>query len=256
MDSDSNIKGFEHRALMAARLIAFAIPPGPVVQDPGPVFGDLGCFGIDTDEWREKNRVELFRGKVNRWILARTMRDNPSPSDVEGTLVAVFTKWFDGSPLDPAFSKLLPEGNVAGVTDGIRIIKAAREPMTFSDPKQRRETLTHVPTVNGANGVLFLEVEFNYRGLPDTLPWPVRTAPGVLGSLASRVNCPVDADWMLVETAEPVKEAPPKPDTLEALTKAAGDVIARPIEKTVWWLTGLAIVAAGGVLLVRKAAGR
>jgi hypothetical protein len=249
----------DRRAHHAAMLIAFADRAPHAFEKFGTetvVFGDLGCPDIDTDEWREQNRVKLFGGKVNRWILARTLRDNPSPSDLEGTLVAVMTKWFDGSPLDPAFSKLLPDGNVAGVTDGIRIVRTSKTPIGFSVPAERRESLTSIPTVNPEGGVVLLEVEFNYRGLPDSLPWPVRTAPGMLGSLTSTVNCPVNADWMLVETAEPVKEAPPKPDLLNALTVAAVDVIATPIQQTVWWLAGLAIVAAGGIYAVRRAAGR
>ena len=36
------------------------------------LFGDLGCPGVDVDEWRKQNRVPLFPGKVNRWVLVRT----------------------------------------------------------------------------------------------------------------------------------------------------------------------------------------
>jgi hypothetical protein len=50
------------------------------------LIGDLGCPGVDVDEWRKRNRVPLFPGKVNRWVLVRTTRDNPTPEDLKNTL--------------------------------------------------------------------------------------------------------------------------------------------------------------------------
>ncbi len=43
--------------------------------------GDVGCQGVDVDDWRKRNRVPLFPGKVNRWVLIRTTRDDPTPDD-------------------------------------------------------------------------------------------------------------------------------------------------------------------------------
>ena len=82
--------------------------------------GDLGCPDIDVDNWRLDNRVPLFRSKVNRWILVRTLRDDPSPDDLKNTLAATFMKWFSGTTLDPA---LTFHGTTRSATADLRLCR-------------------------------------------------------------------------------------------------------------------------------------
>jgi len=198
--------------------------------------GDLGCAGVDTDRWLEANRVQLFPGKINRWVLARTLRDRPGPEDLQNTLIAVFNKWFSGSPIDPAISLPLdPKDKRAGVTDGIRIVSVNPERPVLQDTIQTRERLpmSPPPTLNAKSEVIFLTVEFNYRGLNKELAWPVCTAPGIFGvQLKSTTNCPLDADWMLTDVASPLQEAPPKKDVVDIITDETGNVL-KPVVKAV-----------------------
>lgn len=228
----------------------------------GTVVGDLGCADVDTEKWMETNRVKLFPGKVNRWVLVRTLRDKPDPQDLQNTLVAVFNKWFGTDPLDPAFSLGLPEKDKrAGSTDGFKIINAGPVQPTLSKTIQRRETLPMgpTPTINGKGGVIFLTVTFNYRGLNKDRPWPVRTAPGIIGvQLESRANCPVDADWILSDVGEPEADAPPKrdlPDIIhEEVIKPTVNAVAEGAQDVVLWALGLSLLVAGGLFVARKAA--
>lgn len=224
--------------------------------------GDLGCTDVDTERWMAENRVKLFPGKVNRWVLARTLRDKPDPKDLQNTLVAVFNKWFGTDPLDPAFSLGLPEKDKrAGSTDGFKIVFAGPTRPVLSKTIQTREHIPMgpVPTVNGKGGVIFLTVTFNYRGLNLDRPWPVRTAPGVIGvQLESSANCPIDADWMLTDVGEPEADAPPRrdlPDAIhEEIIKPAVTAVADAAQSVVWWALGLSLLVAGGIYAVRKAA--
>lgn len=191
--------------------------------------GDLGCSGIDTEKWQANNRVPLFPGKMNRWLLARTLRDNPEPTDIRNTLLAVFNKWFEGSPIDPV---LADKGGAPGVVDNVRIVRRSLTPISLSNVARRREDLPgELPTVNGANGVLWLEVEFACRAMASSMPWPVRTAPGVIGvQVQSSARCPINADWILLEAGKPLAEAPPEVPITNILAQATGEVIADTLD--------------------------
>jgi hypothetical protein len=186
--------------------------------------GDLGCSGIDVEKWRAENRAPLYPGKMNRWLLVRTLRDKPDPKDIELTLLAVFNKWFEGSPLDPALTT--KEGGRAGPVDNIHIVRSSRSPLSLREVSYRREQLATLPTVNGTGGLIYLEVHFACRVLAESMPWPVRTAPGIVGvQLTSSAECPLNADWMLSEVGAPLEDAPPEVPILNVLENKTGEVL-------------------------------
>ena len=98
-------------------------------------FGDLGCPGVDVDKWRDANRAPLFPGKINRWLLVRTTRDDPTPDDLKNTLAATFARWFSGTPFDPA----LPfDGTTRSATaDLVRLERASTERLNLAHPARR-----------------------------------------------------------------------------------------------------------------------
>lgn len=185
--------------------------------------GDLGCAGIDVEKWRSNNRAPLYPGKMNRWLLVRTLRDNPDEEDVRLTLLAVFNKWFEGSPIDPV---LTSGGGAPGPVDNISIVRSSRAAFQLADVVRRREDLSTLPTVNASGGVFYLEVHFACRALAKDMPWPVRTAPGVFGvQLASSSECPLNTDWMLSEVGKPTTEAPPERPLVDVLAGKTGEVL-------------------------------
>ena len=180
---------------------------------PKVTIGDLGCSGVDVAKWRAANTVKLAKDKVNRWIVCRNIDDNPDENTLKKSLVGFFSKTFEREITDAA-SQIVDLYNV-GPADDIRIIRATREPITgFKDSQtwQRREKLPEgpIPFMKSGN-VIYLEVVFNYRGALEEVSWPVakRGLTSVIGP-ESFTYCPVEADWLLLETAVPTIPAPPK----------------------------------------------
>ena len=83
--------------------------------------GDLGCPGVDLGEWKRNNQIPLYPGKMNTWVLVRTLRDSPDSEALMGSVWAVFNQWFEGDPFDPIFTDLLSDemGDHIGPTDHI-----------------------------------------------------------------------------------------------------------------------------------------
>jgi hypothetical protein len=210
--------------------------------------GDLGCPGIDVDDWRKRNRVPLLPGKVNRWVLVRTTRDDPTPDDLKNTLAAVFVKWFEGTVLDPA---LVFKGTTRSATaDLIKLEKVSKDRLSFDHPARRREELPGVgPTVAPGN-VVWLEVSFSYRGQQKDMPWPVRTGAAV--QLTSSAQCPIGADWMLDSVQTPTEDAPPERSSGDK----AGEVVSETASSvasglfSLLWLP-LAALGIAAVLVLR-----
>jgi hypothetical protein len=221
--------------------------------------GDLGCPGIDVDKWREDNRAPLFPAKINRWILVRTTRDDPTPDDLKNTLAATFERWFAGTPLDPA----LPFNGTtrSGAADLIRLERVSKDRLTFDQPVRRREELPGMTPSVVAGGVVWLEVTFAYRGQLLSMPWPVRTGAAV--QLTSQAECPVGADWMLDTVAFPAVAAPPEMSSTEKAGTALGDTASKAgaaasgaaakVLDSLW--TPLLLLAGGAVffLLLKRA---
>ncbi len=218
---------------------------GREIIGPDAVIGDLGCSGVDLDEWRSHNRVRLYPGKINHWIVARTLKDTPTPDDVKQTLYAVMNKWFKGSPIDPSIE--LEDGGRAGATDGISVVAASKERLSVPNQTQLRSALTYppIPTITAKAPVVYIHVRFNYRGLAESLPWPVRTSPGWAGvQLASSAECPIDADWMLISAGKATEKAPPKKTVPEAMHKGAAEVAEKSGE-VIMNIVGTPLIVAG-----------
>jgi len=190
--------------------------------------GELGCAGVDLEKWRTANVVPLFPGKMNHWVLVRTLRDQPTATDLDRTLYAVMNKWFRGAPIDPVLDTEEGGRAGAGAVDNLRIVKTSPAPILLPNPARRREEIPGpMPTLNAEGGFTYLAVEFAYRGIPTTLPWPVRTAPGVMGvQLASSAECIHDVDWMLSEAGGPGPDAPPEKSLLDVMTEKGSDILA------------------------------
>ncbi|HEX3853060.1 MAG TPA: hypothetical protein VHW01_18990 [Polyangiaceae bacterium] len=210
--------------------------------------GDLGCQGVDVDDWRKRNRVPLFPGKVNRWVLIRTTRDDPTPDDLKNTLAAVFSKWFEGTVLDPA---LVFKGTTRSATaDLIKLEKVSKDRLSVANPARRREDLPGVsPTVAPGNFV-WLEVTFAYRGQQTDMPWPVRT--GAAMQLTSSAQCPIGADWVLDSAQTPTENAPPEQssgDKAREVVADTADTVTSGLFSLLW--VPLAAIGVAAVLVLR-----
>lgn len=218
--------------------------------------GDLGCPGVDVDDWQRQNRVPLFPGKMNRWVLVRTLRDNPTPDDLKQTLAATFSKWFGGMPFDPV---LTSDGTTRSANaDLIKLERVSKERLSFPESARRREQLPgQLPTVRSGE-VVWLEVSFAYRGQLVDMPWPVRTGAAV--QLDTSARCPVNSDWMLDSVAVPTANAPPEKSSTDKAGDALGGAAGQLGEGllSALWLP-LALVGAGLIVYfasVRAASGR
>lgn len=214
--------------------------------------GDLGCQGVDVDDWRKRNRVPLFPGKVNRWVLIRTTRDDPTPDDLKNTLAAVFSKWFEGTVLDPA---LVFKGTTRSATaDLIKLEKVSKDRLSVANPARRREDLPGVsPTVAPGNFV-WLEVTFAYRGQQTDMPWPVRT--GAAMQLTSSAQCPIGADWVLDSAQTPTEKAPPEQssgDKAAEVVSDTADTVTSGLFSLLW--VPLAAIGVAAVLVLRARRG-
>ncbi|HKY35217.1 MAG TPA: hypothetical protein VJN18_04705 [Polyangiaceae bacterium] len=207
--------------------------------------GDLGCPGIDVEEWQKQNRAPLFPGKVNRWILVRTLRDNPTPDELKDTLAATFSKWFGGMPFDPV---LPSQGTTRSATaDLIKLERVSKERLSFPLTARRREELPGISPMVGSGEFVWLEVSFAYRGQLRDMAWPVRVGAAV--QLQSSANCPIGADWILDSAAVPTVDAPPEKSSTEKAGEAITDTaqgVGRGLLKVLW--IPLTIVGVGLVL--------
>ena len=204
--------------------------------------GDVGCSDVDVDAWEKENRAPLFPNKVNRWVLVRTLRDNPTPDDLKTTLAATFSKWFDGTPFDAA----LPSDNTtrSANADLIKLERVSKERLSFPQSARRREQLPGILPTLKPGEIVWLEVSFAYRGQLVDMPWPVRTGAAV--QLKSSARCPVEADWMLDSAAVPTVDAPPEKSSADKAGDALGGAaqkVGSGILDAVW--LPLALVGAG-----------
>lgn len=218
-----------------------------------PTIGDLGCLGIDVEKWLQQNRVPLFPGKINRWLLARTLRDNPSDAKVKNSLLDSFARWFPGGWVTDPWFETSEGGRTEGL-DGLRIVNASKnENSNFADAVKRREECTILPTVESSKGVLYVEVVFNYRSQADNIAWPVDVLHDLASDpfpLQSLQSCPDRADWILVAVGRPAGNVvePKSMATVasELIFKPAGDIaetavssLLRPALIPLWVIIGV-----------------
>jgi len=196
--------------------------------------GDLLC-NYDMAKFNETNKVPLLANSWNRWVLARTTKDNPSPIDVENTLRGVFAHWFrwtvnsrpdqTGSPVDASvlYAVHAPEtcagqaGELAGngrvntsrhgAVDLLHPVKITNDQPLYTNAQllvmpngkpAKREYVDPLPTVVGP-GVIWVVADFVWRGTTTSIPWPVARA----STMGIRNDCAEDADWALWAAVRP-----------------------------------------------------
>jgi hypothetical protein len=209
--------------------------------------GDLGCLGVDTDEWAASNRCPMFPGMTNRWVLLRTLRDRADDTFVRQSLQAVLAKWLE------RITGWDPVGEYVGHTrvgpaDNIKVLSIVRgriEPSQLPDDWRdayRREQLRHppLPTLTGGDYCSLL-VEFDWRSQVADIPWPIWTGGAV--ALTSTRHCPVDCDWMLDRAGIALRQSPPEVPLGEQVEEAVSRAGAAAIRSV-----SLPLVV-GGVLL-------
>lgn len=173
-----------------------------------------GCPGADVEAFKAANRAPLYAQKWNRWVLVRTLRDDPSPDVIKDTLAAVFQRWFSGDPW------IRMSGTTeAGNADLIRLVRSSREPILVSPVAKTSADCDPVPLVV-SGPLIYLEIEFVYRGKLASIAWP---------AWRSGQWCPVDADWILWEAAKPetARAVPGHVTVGDRLAKSAGEAVDR-----------------------------
>ncbi len=208
-----------------------------------PHIGDLNCPAIDIDTFQAICRAPLFPGHVNRWVLVRTLSDEPDDETLRRSVAAVFAQWFKSSSewgwlIDAAVEY---KGTTsAGHADLIRIVRTSRESISWTPTVARRDDLLILPFIHGTP--IWIAVEFAYRGTASDMPWPVHKVPPMW--LPINPWCPVGADWILDSVGEAVDVAPPAMSASEKAREAFGDAVASAGKSAREALSD----AAGGVL--------
>lgn len=233
--------------------------------------GDVGCSGINLDDWKTRNRVKLYPGQRIRWIFARSTDDKASLDDIraqaEGSFgtASVFQKWFDPVALLPGD---LTETE-AGKIDNLKVLGiGTREAMIAAGQAaglviaQKAEDmpgpiLVRLPKV-------YVLVEFIYRGTQNSMPWPVYD-----DAVIARKWCPTEAQWGLSIAFGQGKDAAvvPKETTLsnpstytplpssETIAKTADELsdAAKALPKAINWALvagAVAVAVVGGALII------
>lgn len=126
-----------------------------------------GAFSDDATAFQVANRCPLFRGRLNRWILRRTLVGRPTDADMLGDVAVVLGQWFSPSHVW-GVGELV--GNVRGLARR-RTLDVVGEVAATSD------FLKPVPCVLG-DAFASLAVEFFYFGRAVDMPWPVLDCEG------------------------------------------------------------------------------
>ena len=207
------------------------------------VVGDLGCSGVDVDAWEKENRAPLFPNKVNRWILVRTLRDNPTPDDLKMTLAATFSKWFTGTPFDAAFPS---DGTTRSANADLIRARTRLEGAPFVSTHRATSRAAARSAANAEAGRCRLargELRLSRPTGRHAMAGSDRCAAP---ALYAAHDVPVDADWMLDSAAVPTVDAPPEKSSTDKANEALGGAAQR-VGNTLFdalWLP-LALVGAG-----------
>lgn len=212
----------------------------------------MGC-DVNVEQWQKNNRVTLHRGKVNTWVLARTLRDRPDTEVIEDTARAVMSKWFYGMPLDHLY------GDAGYAVDAVKVVASGPHRPPPMPGAQLRSKLDTIPLLRPEGGVAYVTLTFNYRGYDTSMPWPVYTSNWSFTREGK--SCPIECDWMLLAASnpkadDPLPEAPEEMSILDKLdVYADGNVLgdAYDLLSTVTKIAGLAAGVFVAVQVVRIA---
>lgn len=197
----------------------------------------MSC-SVDPKAWGAKNRVTLYPGKVQTWVLAHALTDNPTHAEIvsraEEFMRVVFDETGWGSSLDAS-------GDLGKIIDDFKVVSLSYSRPAPSPGDQRREKLSSIPLLQSTSqGAVYLTVQFNYRGSHRGMPWPVYLL-GTNWPWTTR-DCPTDVNWMLIQAAG----EKPETTTNTGTTSPAVTLPAAPDEKS-WW-DKLPTTGAGGAV--------
>ena len=276
------------RAFALAHSASGWIPGSPsALGTGGYAVGDLGCSGVNVDEWKRQNRVKLYPGERHRWLLAistakstsgllgsdlSTMSEDELRTNIEGGVAngSIFGKWFEkiaGIPLSGEFT------GTSGKIDNLRMLAfGSKETMLAVAEKsglvaEARADDTKNPTVDVPAPKVYALVEFIYRSVQDSMPWPVYN-----DLVLANKWCPLGAQVALsvaFRQSKDSKDVPketsllnpstfipgvPSTDDIAAAAKSLGAGIgsaAKGIGEGVLYL-GLGIAALAAVVMIKK----
>lgn len=208
---------------------------------------------IDVEVWKRSNRVTLDRQKMNHWILAVSLNENPSGADVKQNIYNALVRWqgnfidfywdigtetriVDFDNLDLKFLWTGVEPSPLGVLSE----KLKMQTELGGNITQSRGALPGpVPTLVAGN-VAYYRLDFAYRGTLSSLPWPVARADWYAWESD---YCPINAEIVLMAAGVPT-EAPAEKSAQERLDDALKGATLSLTSALFW--PGLII---GGVLL-------
>lgn len=118
-------------------------------------------------DFHRLNRCPLWRGRLNRWILRRSLHDRPTDAAILEGVGGALARWFDRG---------LPWG-VNQLTGSVKGL-ARRRPLELAGDLVASSAL--LPTWPTLAGDTFASValEFLYMGEADDMPWPVLSPDG------------------------------------------------------------------------------
>lgn len=211
----------------------------------------LDCQALDIEAWRKANRVPVFPGKINRWLLARDGEDNASEGEIRADLLDTIVHWESVGQwgLDSKWF-YWDFGNAAriGNFDLIEVKRVSSDRFSIAPNAARREQLPLGPLpMVGGNRPLYVEMSFAYRGSMPDLPWPTALIPPPSGGIfPAYYFCPIGAHWILLAAGQPLQDAPTERSTIDYMSDVGAAVTGSALQVLFW---PLALVAGvGGVL--------
>lgn len=155
---------------------------------------------IDNDDWGKRNKLSLFKDKLQRWVIATAVSETASDDGIARDI----RRW-----MNFIFSFGIPRfGRDFGAATDFKVVDVNKQAPSTPDASQLREQLPGPMPFLKPGPVAFVTVEFAWRGPAATMPWPVTR---VIGSRLHGVNshCPLDANVMVIATKE-LSDAPPR----------------------------------------------
>jgi hypothetical protein len=144
-----------------------------VKSEPRREAAGLECVSVDA--FQRVNRCPLFRGRLNTWIVRRSLRDAPSDARMLVGVRAALMRWFG-------------DDGAASVVAAVRALARRRTLELGGDVAASSDYVSPAPLMLG-DSFASLRVEFLYFGAADDLPWPVLDERGAW--------LPVDCVWAL-----------------------------------------------------------
>lgn len=129
--------------------------------------GPAASVGSGAAEFQQINRCPLWRGRLNRWILRRSLQGNPSEAEILKGTRAALERWF---------ARDLPWG-VDQLLGSVRAIARRRPLELVGELGASARLLAPAPTMAG-DSFASVSVEFLYFGEASNMPWPVLDREG------------------------------------------------------------------------------